>query len=134
MSKTFEPIEFTFKATGNATIGKLLTSAEHPAATIVLQDGVVTLNSREYMTTAPVTQVIAEGVKKGESLDITIDLTSRCLLTVTVDKKSVKHQLNWASYRGESVTFKQSHKNPEPVKAALSVEIGNEIAEETEAE
>lgn len=129
MSKTFDPIEFTHKVTGNGTIGKLITSHTDAAATIELKDGVVTLNSREYLKSAPVSQVIAEGVKKGESLDITIDLTSRCLLTVTVNKKSAEHQLNWASYRGEAVSFKHGQKNPEPVKAPLSVEIGNDLAE-----
>lgn len=129
MSKTFDPIEFTHKVTGNGTIGKLITSQTEPAATIELKDGVVTLNSREYIASKPVTQVIAEGIKKGESLDITVDLTSRCLLTVSVNKKSVSHQLNWPSYRGEAVSFKQGQKSPEPVKAPLSVEIGNDIAE-----
>lgn len=130
MSKTFEPIEFTFKASGNATIGKLITSHTEPAATIVLKDGVVTLNTREYLKSELVSQVIAEGVKKGESLDITVDLTSRCLLTVSVNKKSGSVQLNWPSYRGEAVSFKQGQKAPEPVKAPLSVEIGNELAEQ----
>ena len=112
MSKT----EFTFKATGNATIGKLLTSAGHPAATIELKEGVITLNSREYLATAPVTQVIAKGVKKGSSLDITVEITDRCLLTVTVNDNAAKHQLNWPSYRGEALLFKQGRKNPEPVE------------------
>ncbi|UIS24688.1 hypothetical protein S21ZY_126 [Pseudomonas phage ZY21] len=129
MSKTFDPIEFTHKVTGNGTIGKLITSQEHPAATIELKDGVLTLNSREYIASNPVSQVIAEGVKKGDNLDVTVDLTSRCLLTVTVNKKSAEHQLNWPSYRGEAVSFKQGQKNPEPVKAPLSVEIGNDLAE-----
>lgn len=129
MSKTFEPIEFTFKASGNATIGKLITSHTEPAATIVLKDGVVTLNSREYLKSELVSQVIAEGVKKDESLDITVDLSSRCLLTVAVNKKTAEAQLNWPSYRGEAVSFKQGQKAAEPIKAPLSVEVGNDIAE-----
>lgn len=129
MSKTFDPIEFTHKVTGNGTIGKLITSQKDPAATIELKDGVVTLNSREYLFGEPVSQVIAEGVKKGESLDITVDLSSRCLLTVAVNKKTAEAQLNWPSYRGEAVSFKQGQKAAEPIKAPLSVEVGNDIAE-----
>lgn len=97
--------DFTFKPHGSGIIGKLVTSQPHPAATIELKDGVITLHSREYLHSEPVSQVIVEGVKKGASLNITVELTERRLLTVTVDDHKAEVQLNWPSYRGETISY-----------------------------
>ncbi|ATW58061.1 hypothetical protein CNR34_00128 [Pseudomonas phage nickie] len=111
MSKT----EFTFKVSGDTTIGKLVTSQKHPAATLELKDGTVTLNSREYLSSEPVSQVIVQGVKRGAILNITVERTERQVLTVTVDEHKVVSHLNWPSYRGEpmSFTFKRGQKPSE---------------------
>lgn len=130
MSNKFDPIEITHKVTGGGTIAKVVTSQEQPAATIELKDGVLTLNTREYMASEPVSQIILEDVKKGDELKITVEMTARCVLTVKVNKTTVEAHLNWPSYRGEAISFKQGQKTAEPLKAPASVEIGAETPAE----
>lgn len=99
------PNQFTVKASNGDTLLKLRTHGNVDAVTIVLKDGKITLNSREYLRSDFESQVIAEGIKKGDDLDITFDLTPRYVLTITINGKVTVVELNWSSYRGEIVEF-----------------------------
>lgn len=99
------PNQFTVKASSGDTLLKLRTHSNVDAVTVVLKDGKITLNSREYLRSEFESRIVAEGIKKGDELDITFDLTPRYLLTLTVNGQVTAVQLNWASYRGEVVEF-----------------------------
>lgn len=103
MINTFDPVSTAFKVAGDGDVLSVVTSANLPIFKLSLQEGNLVAETREFVRSELKSKPLITGLKRGHILRMSVSVSPRGVIDLQVDEKTFRLEVNWPSYRGETI-------------------------------